>query len=59
MGVIAQEVLASIPEIVDVPEDTKLPYTVRYQELGPILLNAMKEIISEIHDLKHEVALLV
>ena len=59
VGVIAQEVLASIPEIVDVPEDIKLPYTVRYQELGPILLNAMKEIISEIHDLKNEMALLI
>ncbi len=57
VGVIAQEVLAAIPELVDVPENEEKAYTVRYQELTPILLNAMKEIIHEIRSLKEEVAL--
>ncbi len=59
VGVIAQEVIQSIPEIVDVPENENSPYTVRYQELAPILLNAMKEIIVEINNLKNEISLFV
>ncbi len=59
VGVVAQEVLAAIPEIVDVPNNEDKPLSVRYQELTPILLNAMKEIMYEINSLKNEVSLLL
>ncbi len=44
VGVIAQETLAALPELVDVPADEEKYLTVRYSEIACVLINAIKEL---------------
>lgn len=55
IGVIAQEVHAQFPELVDLPSRPEDPMTVRYSELTPVLLNSIKELYDLYKDLKEEV----
>ncbi len=44
VGVIAQETLAALPELVDVPKNEEDYLTVRYSEIACVLINAIKEL---------------
>lgn len=43
VGVIAQELYAVLPEVVDMPVKEENPMTVRYSEIVALLINGMKE----------------
>ena len=55
IGVIAQEVHAQFPELVDLPANPEDPMTVRYSELTPVLINSIKELYDLYKELKDEI----
>jgi len=63
-GLIAQDVLKTLPEVVDVPtkelndKGELLPLSIAYTEIIPVLVKAMQELNAEIQSLKAEVATL-
>ncbi len=58
VGVIAQETLAALPELVDVPKNEEDYLTVRYSEIACVLINAVKELKAENDALAARVAAL-
>ncbi len=58
VGVIAQETLEALPELVDVPSEEDKYLTVRYSEISCLLINAIKELKQENDTLKSRIELL-
>lgn len=56
VGFIAQELKEILPEVVDVPEKSEDPLTVRYQEITPLLIQALKGASKEVKELKTQIA---
>ena len=56
VGVIAQETLAALPELVDVPKNEEDYLTVRYSEIACVLINAVKELKAQNDALSARVA---
>lgn len=54
LGLIAQEVKEVIPEIVQGTDDTR--YSVSYDSLVPVLVNAVKELKAEVDRLKKQIS---
>ena len=54
IGLIAQEVLEVLPEVVNGSEDTK--YSVGYSEIVSVLIEAIKELNSKVEDLQNQLA---
>jgi hypothetical protein len=52
VGFIAQELAEILPEVVDIPENPEELYTVRYQEVYPLLVQALKGASKEVKELK-------
>ncbi len=55
VGFIAQELKEILPEVVDVPEKSEDPLTVRYQEITPLLIQALKGASKEVKELKTQI----
>ncbi len=55
VGVIAQEVYSVLPEVVDVPENSEHPMTVRYSEIVSILINGLKEIDQRLNVIEEKI----
>ncbi len=56
IGVIAQNVYAQFPELVDVPQNPEEAMSVRYSELTPVLLNGIKELYDLYKELKNDIS---
>ena len=56
IGLVAQESLEVMPEIVQVPKDPETEYyTIAYTNLVPLLLKAIQELSAEVEALKAKV----
>ncbi|GEM_PF-1801760 len=59
LGLLAQELYKIIPEAVNKPQDeNKDLYGVKYTELIPVLINAIKEQQAQLEDLKNQIEIL-
>lgn len=54
LGLLAQEVLEVIPEVVHVPNDPDAYLGMDYAELIPVLINAIQELKHEVEELKQQ-----
>ncbi len=52
VGLIAQEVLSVLPEAVDY-ENENVPYSVRYTDIIPLLVNSIHELKNELYEIKN------
>ncbi|MBU0765522.1 MAG: tail fiber domain-containing protein [Bacteroidetes bacterium] len=55
LGLIAQEVIEVIPEVVDIGDDERQTLGLNYAELTPVLIKAIQEQQSEIEELKRTI----
>ncbi len=54
VGFIAQEINEILPEVVDIPENQEDALSVRYQEVYPLLVQALKGAAKELKELKEK-----
>jgi hypothetical protein len=55
LGLIAQDVLKVLPEVVDIQEDEINTLGVKYTELVPVLVKAIQELSNELNELKAKI----
>lgn len=55
IGLIAQDVIKVLPEIVDIQEDEMNTLGVKYTELVPVLIAAIQELSNELNELKSKI----